>query len=110
MQWTTHGIFAAYVDGTAARLVRFAATGAITPLNCQGLSLAGDFHVGGKGDLGFIGANAERFTEAYFAEPASDGTCHPRQLSHTGDAIKQWQLGTVETIRWVSKEGTEMEG
>lgn len=110
MQWTAQGIFAAYVDGTAARLVRFDATGAMTPLDCQDIALAGDFHVGEGGDLGFIGANAARFTEAYLAAPTTDARLQPRQLTNAGDAIGGWQLGTVETIRWTSKDGTEIEG
>ncbi len=110
MQWTAQGIFAGYADGTAAHLVRFDAAGAMTPLDCQGITLASDFHVGKGGDLGFIGANATRFTEAYLAAPTTDALLQPQQISNAGEGIASWQLGTVETIRWASKDGTEIEG
>jgi dipeptidyl aminopeptidase/acylaminoacyl peptidase len=65
-----------------------------------------------------IGATATRFAEAYLTGPITepitgpitDATYPPRQLTNAGAAIEGWQLGTVETIRWRSKDGTEIEG
>ncbi|MEZ4733438.1 MAG: prolyl oligopeptidase family serine peptidase [Caldilineaceae bacterium] len=111
VQWTDQGIFGAYVDGACIRVARFAEDGQVTPLDLQGIFLAGELHISAAGHLGFVGANAQRFPEAYRAEPsASDVVWQVQALSNYGRAVENWQLGTVETIRWQSKDGTEIEG
>lgn len=111
VQWTPHGIFAAYVDGVHIRLAHFTADGTITPLNLQNLFSTGAFDVTDGGQLGFIGVNASRYPDAYLATTIGQGTIEPpHQLTNYGAAITDWQLGTIETIRWQSKDGTEIEG
>ncbi|MBX3010931.1 MAG: S9 family peptidase [Caldilineaceae bacterium] len=109
--WTAHGIFGAYVDGTVIRVAHFAEDSDATPLDLQGLYLTGSFHVAASGHLGFIGTNAETFPEVYLAEPTTrEWVWQPQRLSDYGRAVVGWELGTVETIRWQSKDGTEIEG
>jgi dipeptidyl aminopeptidase/acylaminoacyl peptidase len=38
------------------------------------------------------------------------GQVQVRQLTDFGQAVEGWELGTVETIRWTSRDGTEIEG
>jgi dipeptidyl aminopeptidase/acylaminoacyl peptidase len=33
-----------------------------------------------------------------------------KQITHFGDAVANWQLGSVETIHWISQDGIEIEG
>lgn len=109
--WTNAGIFSAYVEGTVIRMARFREDGQVTPLDLQGIFLASEFHISAAGQLGLVGANAERFPEAYVGEPdAAGATWRVRSLTTYGRAVATWQLGTVETIRWSSKDGTEIEG
>ena len=109
--WTSAGIFSAYVDGTVIRVARFGEDGQVTPLDLQGIFLSGEFHMSAAGHLGLIGANAKRFSEAYIGEAGgTSNTWQVRPLTTYGRALAAWQLGTVETIRWQSKDGTEIEG
>ncbi len=110
-QWTEQGIFAAYVDGTNVQLVRFATDGAATPIELSTITLAGGFHVNPQGHIGLIGASATTLPEAYLARAsATDGSWQFHQLTDCGDECAHWHFGTVETIRWQSKDGTEIEG
>ncbi len=109
--WAATGIYGAYVEGTRGRIARFAEDGQVTPLDLAGLSTGIDFRVSASGYLGFIASGPDRFLEAYLAAPAVDGDA-PRlvQLTHCAAAVANWSLGTVETIRWTSRDGIEIEG
>lgn len=109
--WTSKGIFSAYVDGTVIRVAHFGEEGQVTPIDLQGVFLSGEFHISAAGRMGLVGANAERFSEAYIGEADATGTTwQVRPLTTYGRAVATWQLGTVETIHWQSKDGTEIEG
>lgn len=115
LYWTAQGIFGSYVDGTCIRIARFGTQvdgdEAILPLTMDGIFPVQSFHVAASGHLGLIGANAVRFPEAYLATPPDpQGVCQLTQLSTLGAAVSDWDLGTVETIRWTSKDGVEIEG
>lgn len=115
LYWTVQGIFGSYVDGTQIRLARFgtqtAADQGITTLELGDLYPVQSFHVAASGHIGLIGANATSFPEAYLAAPPdATGHCTPTQLSTFGQQISGWEVGTVETIRWTSKDGVEIEG
>jgi dipeptidyl aminopeptidase/acylaminoacyl peptidase len=58
-----------------------------------------------------IGANSRQLAEICVAEPSGEGGGVPvKRLTHFGQAVASWELGTVETIRWQSKDGAEIEG
>ena len=111
VQWTRLGIFGAYVDGTCIRLAQFSQDSVPMPIDLQNIHLVGAYHVGESGHLGIIGENATSYPEAYLTKPPQCGiTWQCRQVSNFGAAITNWHLGSIETIRWVSKDGTEIEG
>jgi len=109
--WVESGIFVLYVDDVRQRVARLGEDGQVTPLNLQGVFPTMSFHISAAGTIGFAGANAEAFPEAYVAEPDRDGVqWRLKRLTEFGRAVESWELGTVETIRWTSKDGTEIEG
>ncbi|MBV9786946.1 MAG: S9 family peptidase, partial [Chloroflexi bacterium] len=108
--WTERGIFASYVDGCCIRIAQLG-TEQVTPLDLQGIFPAAGFHANQAGQIALIGTNADTLPEAYLATPAADETqWQVRQLSNFGSSAKNWDWGTVETIRWTSTDGTEIEG
>jgi dipeptidyl aminopeptidase/acylaminoacyl peptidase len=109
--WVESGIFVLYVDGACQRVARLGEDGQFTPLNLQGVFPTMSFHISAAGTIGFAGANAVAFPEAYLAEPDGDGLhWRLKRLTGYGQAVESWDLGTVETIRWTSRDGTEIEG
>jgi dipeptidyl aminopeptidase/acylaminoacyl peptidase len=110
-QWAQSGIFGAYVDGTNMRLAHFGEDGQVTLVDLPEVFLAGGFHVSASGYIGLVAASAQAFPEAYLAQPpAGEETWQLQRLSDFGQAVQGWQLGSVETIRWQSRDGTEIEG
>jgi dipeptidyl aminopeptidase/acylaminoacyl peptidase len=108
--WTDAGIFGDYVDGTRVRIARLGRRGKATPLDL-GVFEFGAFHVSDSGNLALSGANAKSFVEVYLARSAKKKEkVKVRKLTDFGRQIKGWDLGTVETIQWRSRDGTEIEG
>ncbi len=109
--WVESGIFVLYADHVRLRAARLGEDGQCTPLDLQGLFPTMDFHISAAGIIGFAGANAKTFSEAYLAEPGRDGAeWRLKRLTDYGRAVESWDLGTVETIRWTSRDGAEIEG
>jgi dipeptidyl aminopeptidase/acylaminoacyl peptidase len=109
--WVESGIFGLYADGVQLRVAAFDQDGQVTPLDLQGVFPLMGFHISETGCVALVGTNAEQFPEAYLAEPSGDGLpWRVKLLSDFGRAVEGWELGTVETIRWKSKDGTEIEG
>lgn len=108
--WTERGIFASYVEGTCVRIAHLGAE-QVTPLDLQGIFPAMGFHANQAGQIALIGTNACTLPEAYLATPTTEeARWQVRQLSDFGAAASDWDWGTVETIRWTSSDGTEIEG
>lgn len=109
--WVVAGIFVAYVDGTRIHVAHLGEDGQALPLDLQGVYPAASFHVSPEGHLAFVGANAVTYPEVYAAGPRGDRpNWQVQKLSDFGRAIEGWDLGAVETIRWRSKDGVEIEG
>jgi dipeptidyl aminopeptidase/acylaminoacyl peptidase len=114
--WTEAGIFSDYVDSTHVCLARLDEHGTVTPLDLGafesvGVFGFGHFHASRSGHVAVSGTNAKSFAEVYFATPAKKNKkWKVRQLTHFGKQIEGWDLGTVETITWQSRDGAMIEG
>ncbi len=109
--WVEGGLFAAYVDSTRLHLARLGEEGPVQPLDLDGVYPASGFHVSPEGRVALVGANATTYPEVYLAEPGDEGfPWRLQRLSDFGRAVEGWDLGTVETIRWRSRDGVEIEG
>ncbi len=114
--WVENGIYGTYVDRTVLRAAKFHGDGSFTVLDFQdpqGQTIFpwSDFHISRSGQIALVGANAALFPEAYLAQPAEPGAPWAAQpFTSYGKAVAGWDMGTVETIRWKSKDGVEIEG
>lgn len=109
--WIAAGIFVSYVEGTHMRVAQLHEKGSPQPLDLQGIFPALEIHTSAAGRLALVGANAQSFPEVYLASPAGEGAAWTvEKLTGFGQALEGWDLGTVETIRWKSKDGVEIEG
>ena len=114
--WVESGIFGMYVNSTVQRLAKFHGDGSYSVLDFQTPQAEtifpwSGFHISRSGHIALVAANAALFPEAYLAQPAEAGKAWAAQpLTSYGQAVAGWDLGTVETIRWKSKDGVEIEG
>ncbi len=108
--WVSSGIFVSYVDGTKIRIARLSETGAIEILDLEGVS-PWSFHFSEGGSLACVGTSERLFREVFVSTHsiASSGW-EMKQLTQFSRDLENWNLGTVETIRWKSKDGVEIEG
>lgn len=114
--WVESGIFGLCHQGTGVRLVRLHGDGQYTFLDLrdtEGGTLLPwyDFHISAAGSIGVVTANLSLVPEACLAHPDDTGKhWRVKQLTDYGQALQGWSMGTVETIRWKSRDGVEIEG
>ncbi len=106
--WVKTGLFASYPEGTVVNLARLEEDGHITNLDLGGLGLQTSFDIAENGRVALIGSSATHFPEVYLAD--TDLAGKPQRLTDFTDALAGWELGSVETIRWRSRDGVEIEG
>jgi esterase/lipase len=110
VHWTEAGIFGDYVDGTRICIAHLDGHGKTRPLDL-GVFEFGDFHVSKSGHVALSGTNVESFVEVYLGTPAKKNKkWKVRKLTDFARQIEGWDLGTVETITWQSRDGVEIEG
>ncbi|MBN1668851.1 MAG: S9 family peptidase [Anaerolineales bacterium] len=114
VRWVPAGIFVLYADGQVFRLARFRPGGASQRLDFQGLypyPVNPAYDVAESGELALVAANAGTLQEVYWAQPGSDPEIWPLQrLTNFGQALQGWDLGSLEQVRWRSKDGIEIQG
>ena len=112
--WVAGGIYASYIDGVTARMARFDRQGQATPLDLGDWHIFTGFHISDAGRVALTGAHARSYAEVCLAEAAGPSVSGERwatrALSRFSQALAGWELGSVETIRWTSRDGVEIEG
>jgi dipeptidyl aminopeptidase/acylaminoacyl peptidase len=110
-EWVPGGIFASYAESTHVGVARLSEQGRTAPIELGDLFPEYGFTASDGGALGFVGTGPASLPEACLATPAEDGSSyHVRKLTDFSAALQDWQLGVPETIRWTSRDGTEIEG
>ncbi len=122
LHWVESGIYGSYADGCFVRIARFGPDRAITRLDFGEWFPMSDFHISKAGRIGMAALSERHFPEAVFAAPNAAGSAGEieswaaQTLTRCGQALAAteqgaaWELGSVEVIRWQSKDGVEIEG
>ncbi len=111
VQWAKNGIFISYVDGSRQKISKLTKSGDVNILDLHEIfPFSLQFDISENHFLTFIGTNETTYPEVFVASQASSPSWTITQVSSFGEKIKHWDLGTVETIHWTSKDGTEIEG
>jgi dipeptidyl aminopeptidase/acylaminoacyl peptidase len=107
--WTKVGIFITYWEESQIKVARLSEAGEVEVIDLQGLMPNLFFHVNDLGILSFLGFSPTKINDAYLNLPTESGR-KTVPLTHSNDLIANWDLGTVESIKWTSMDGTEIEG
>jgi dipeptidyl aminopeptidase/acylaminoacyl peptidase len=107
--WTHLGIFVGYWEESQARIARISEDGRINEIETRDLSYHWDFHVNANGLLSFPGCTPSTIDEIYLGIPKNDGWTFSK-ITNQNDIVRNWDFGTIESVKWKSKDGTEIEG
>ncbi|MHA2370539.1 MAG: alpha/beta hydrolase family protein [Candidatus Hodarchaeales archaeon] len=107
--WTKAGIFLAYWNESQAVVAQISETGEVEPIDLQGVMPTWFFHVSDAGSVCFAGSSSTTVAECYLSKLAPTGR-ELLSITNNNSQVTDWDLGTVESIRWISKDGTEIEG
>ena len=108
--WTKAGIFADYIERTRVCIAHLDGHGKMRALDF-GVFEFDDFHVSNSGHVALSGTNDRSFVEAYLATPTKNyKKWNVRKLTDFGRQIEGWDMGTIETISWQSRDGAKIEG
>jgi dipeptidyl aminopeptidase/acylaminoacyl peptidase len=110
-EWVSDGVFVSYPSGTQTEIAWLSKSGKVQVLDFGGMQPLHLFHASQTSVLGFVGINDTVFPEVCLASRSSaSSTWRLTHLTSLGQQTVDWDLGTVETVRWTSKDGTEIEG
>jgi len=106
--WTRLGIFLSHWDGSTCGVARLSEEGEAEAWDIQGLSIE-FFHVNDDGAIFLRGLSPTALAEIYYGPPVSGGW-DLKRITDFSDRYSGWNFGTAESIRWTSRDGTEIEG
>ncbi len=109
IKWSKSGIYLTYFNESTCELSRFNEKGEFEKLNLQNLSIKAFFDFNDKGDACFNGYSADTFEEIYLGKKKGNDLVIER-ITDNNEKYSHWNCGKVESIRWKSKDGIEIEG
>jgi len=109
VHWTRKGIYVLHYDETRAVISRLFENGDFETYDLGGVSPDFLFNITDTGYITFKGFSPDALSEVYVGTPNENGWDLVPVTRNT-EAFSHLDFGTVETIRWTSKDGTEIEG
>ena len=109
--WTRDGIYVSYQDHTTVKVARLGEKGEVLVHDFGGIYPSSSSHITESGILTFVGTSAAKYWEVYKSNDPITSPSHCLiQLTSYGSLVHDWDFGIRETIRWKSRDGTEIEG
>lgn len=105
--WTKLGIFVRYWNESTCVIAKLT-EGEVTVWNTDGLSPE-YFFVNDDGHVFLRGVSPTLVAEIYYGCPEANGW-NLKRITRYNEAVANWDLGSVESIKWRSRDGTEIEG
>ncbi|MGY5853752.1 MAG: prolyl oligopeptidase family serine peptidase [Candidatus Thorarchaeota archaeon] len=106
VHWTKNGIYVAHWEESRILISQLFESGEFKTFDFGPVSPKFQFSINDNGDIAFCGVSPTAMQEVY-AGSLENGV--ERVTTATKD-FAHLDLGTVESIRWTSKDGTEIEG
>ena len=107
--WTNQGIYVHFFEGNNATIARINEAGKVEVLDLQENKPIQGMHMSREGHICFISGNELKIPEVVLATYTKKGL-NLKTITNLGEIANNWDLGTLETVRWMSKDGYEIEG
>jgi len=107
--WTKAGIYFIFWKESRKVIAKLSENGKIEEIDLEGFMPDYWFHVNDAGDVSFPGVSSTSINDVYLSRLTTRGR-ELTQLTDFNKTVENWDLGTVESIKWTSKDGTEIEG
>ena len=108
--WAKAGIFVSFADESTFRIAKISESGKISKLDLGKAFPRFYFSVTDNGYITFNGISSTSHKEIYFGKPKNETDYELTQVTHHMKNTDDWDFGTVESIRWKSKDGLEIQG
>ncbi|MEA2070793.1 MAG: prolyl oligopeptidase family serine peptidase [Asgard group archaeon] len=111
VNWLTQGIIVGYIENTKGKIAKITPEGEIQTLSLDGLlssHLIYDFTSRNK--LLMIASTSEKTFELFLIDNFLEKKSEILQLTQFSKETKNWSLGKVEKISWLSKDGEKIYG
>ncbi|MCK5240104.1 MAG: prolyl oligopeptidase family serine peptidase, partial [Candidatus Thorarchaeota archaeon] len=106
IHWTKKGIYVSHWEESMIVITRLLESGEFETYNLGMVSPKSQFSINDNGDIAFAGVSPTAMQEVYYGS-LEKGV---ERITRTTEDYAHLDLGTVESIRWTSKDGTEIEG
>ncbi|MHA1949239.1 MAG: alpha/beta hydrolase family protein [Candidatus Thorarchaeota archaeon] len=107
--WTEQGIYMSHMEESRCIISRIEEDGEFVNYSLGDAYPVHDFTMNKSGHIAFRGFSPTKLIETYYGQPDENGWKITRVTSQTEDS-SHLDFGTVESIKWTSKDGTEIEG
>ncbi|MCW3976456.1 MAG: prolyl oligopeptidase family serine peptidase [Candidatus Bathyarchaeota archaeon] len=106
--WTKLGIFVRYWNESTGAIAKLTESGEVHLCGTSNLSPE-YFFVNDDGHVFLRAGSPTSVAEIYYGPPKGDGW-DLKRITRYNEVVADWDLGSVESIKWKSRDGTEIEG
>ncbi len=110
LRWTPDGVYVAYAKGTVTGVSLLGLQGEVVEYNFSGVYPDLTVNVNQCGYMAYIGNSGELFPDVYVSKTPVKAGLVSLKLTDYNMQVKHWDMGTVETIQWKSRDGAIIEG
>ncbi|MHA2424688.1 MAG: alpha/beta hydrolase family protein [Candidatus Thorarchaeota archaeon] len=107
--WTDQGIYMLHWNESRCYISRIEETGEYETYSLGDIHPEHSFAMNKSGHIAFPGLSPTSLIETYYCKPNGHGWEITRLTNETENFV-HLDFGTVESIKWTSKDGTEIEG
>lgn len=109
-KWTKYGIALNYWNESYNELAILTESGQLTVLEKDGLVSGYSFSINENGWFGLVAGSPNSVMDVYIAKLNNNKLTSLKKITSLNELVADWDLGTVESIKWKSKDGEEIEG
>ena len=108
--WAKPGIYVSYANESIHEIARISETGEVSKLNFGEVFPRFYFSIADNGCIAFNGLSPTALKEIYFGKPQNNVDFELKKMTNQTENTVNWDFGTVESIKWKSKDGLEIQG